>query len=273
MTIKLGLIGAGAIGGAVIEAIKAHTLLDYQLVGVFDVAMSDKARQNLEGTGIEIAPTIKSLMQLGPDLILEAAGHAAVAAYGAQILRSGIDFVPMSVGAFAEEDLFAELNLLAEQNNVRIYISSGAIGGLDVLRAAHARNDLEEVILTSTKKPAALAGQPYFEKHEINIEDIRERLIVFEGSARVACREFPKSTNIAASISLAGLGFDNTTVNMVADPDTHRTVHTLTARGAFGEMKMALQNYPHPDNPSTTYLACLGAIAALKNRNASVQFV
>ena len=126
-------------------------------------------------------------------------------------------------------------------------------------------------MLTSTKRPGALMGQPYLVEHSIDLDGLDEPLTVFEGPATEACVAFPKSTNIAAAVSLAGIGFDHTRV--VADPETPRTIHTLRARGAFGELQLTLQNCPHPENPRTTYLACLSPVAALKNLQTAIRFV
>jgi aspartate dehydrogenase len=270
--LKLGLIGCGAIGGAVASALLDEEVPGVRLAGILDIAVNEIIVR-AQHDNIPLVQHIEELLDLGPDLVLEAAGHQALIAHGRSVVSAGIDLLPMSVGALADPALRDDLAALANRTGATIYISSGAIGCLDVLRAGHAQGGLEEVVLTSAKRPAALAGQPYLVEHGINVDALDAPLTVFDGSATEACLTFPKSTNIAASVSLAGLGFDETRVRVVADPEIPRTTHTLQIKGGFGEAQLTLRNLPHPDNPSTTYLACLGAIAALNNVQAMLRFV
>ncbi len=270
---KIALIGCGAIGSTVVEAILNEELTNVRLVGILDLLSNDVIERAQQVLGTHFVRSVEELIELGPDLVFEAAGHGAVFAYGRSVLAAGIDFLPMSVGALARSDFLTELTELANQQGATILISSGAIGALDMLRASRARGELEEVVLTSTKRPKALMGQPYLVEHGIHLDGLEEPLTVFDGPAAEACVAFPKSTNIAASVSLAGIGFDRTRVRVVADPKTPRTIHTLQARGAFGELQLTLQNYPHPENPSTSYLACLGPVAAFTNMQGAIRFV
>ena len=270
--LNLAIIGCGAIGGAVAAAVLDEELPGVRLVGILDIAVNE-VTDRAKRAGVPVVQQIEDLLALEPGLVLEAAGHQALIAHGRAVAAAGIDLLPMSVGALADEALRTELFALADRSDTTIYISSGALGCLDVLRASHALGSLEEVVMTSTKRPAALTGQPYLVEHGIDVDDLDAPLTVFDGSATEACLTFPKSTNIAASASLAGLGFDQTRVRVVADPNIPRTIHTLLIKGDFGEAQLTLRNLPHPDNPSTTYLACLGAIAALKNVRASLRFV
>jgi len=270
--LKLGIIGCGAIGGAVAAAVIDEELAEVKLVGILDIAAND-VTDRAQRTGVPVFEETAELLELGPDLVLEAAGHQALFAHGRAVVSAGTDLLPMSVGALADAAFRIELFRLADQAGATIYVSSGALGCLDVLRASHALGSLEEVVMTSTKRPAALTGQPYLVENGIEVDDLNAPLTVFDGSATEACLTFPKSTNIAASASLAGLGFERTRVRVVADPNIPRTTHTLLIKGDFGEAQLTLRNLPHPDNPSTTYLACLGAIAALNNVQASLRFV
>jgi len=210
---------------------------------------------------------------LAPDLVIEAAGNESVLAHGPLVVASGIHFLPMSVEALADPRLLTELTELANQYHTGILIPSGAIGGLDVLRASRARGELNEVLLTSTKPAAALIGQPFLIEQGISLEGLERAVSVFDGPASAACIAFPKSTNIAAAVSLAGLGFDRTRVRVVADPHILCTTHSLQAKGAFGELQLTLRSFPHPKNPKTTSLACLGAVAAVKNVGAAIRFI
>ena len=270
--LKLGIIGCGAIGGAVAEAVLNEEVAGVRLVAILDIA-ANRVTERASRAGIPIVQQINDLLDLEPGLVLEAAGHQALVAHGRSVVSAGVDLLPMSVGALADPVLRTDLAELARQTGTTIYITSGAIGCLDVVRASHALGGLEEVVLTSTKRPAALSGQPYLVEHGINVDALEAPLTVFDGTATEACLTFPKSTNIAASVSLAGLGFEETRVRVVADPDIPRTTHTLSVKGNYGEAQLTLRNLPHPDNPSSTYLACLGAIASLNNMRATLRFI
>lgn len=270
---ELGLIGCGAIGSAVVNAVIQGELSGVKLVGILDRVPNTLIDLAREQHSVPWVTTLPELLALRPNLIMEAAGHAAVLEYSAAIVAHGVNFLPMSVGAFAANSLLAELMPVAQAQGSKILISSGAVGALDVLRASRAGGGLDEVLLTSTKRPAALVGQPYLVEHGINLEGLAEPKVIFDGTASEACLAFPKSTNIAASVSLAGIGFERTRVRMMADPTIQRTTHTLVATGSFGELRLTLQNLPHPANASTTYLACQGAIAALQNSRATLCFV
>ena len=70
--------------------------------------------------------------------------------------------------------------------------------------------------------------------------------------------------NVAANLSIAGIGFDDTEVQIVVDPVATRNSHKILAHGAFGRLRAEVENMPNPDNPGTSYLASLSAIATLK---------
>ena len=271
--VKVGLIGCGAIGGEVVDAILNGEIPDARLVGILDVKSNSTIEHAQRALGAQFVQEIEELISLAPDLVMEAAGHEALLAYGRSVVDAGIDLLPMSVGALADPVFLSEMTTLAKQHAASILISSGAIGALDILRASRARGELDEVVLTSTKRPTAFAGQPHVVDGGIDLEALDGPLTIFDGLAAEACLAFPKSTNIAASISLAGLGFDRTRVRVVADPETPRTVHTLQARGAFGEMQLTLQGFPHPENPRTSYLACLSPVSSLGHMQGVFRFV
>jgi aspartate dehydrogenase len=132
-----------------------------------------------------------------------------------------------------------------------------------VLRSARVAG-LDEVVLTTSKPPRALAGAPYFAERGVDVGSVRERTVIFEGPAIEAVRHFPANVNVAATVSLAGIGPERTRVRVVADPSLAGNVHELSARGAFGEMTLRLANLPSPDNPKTSLLACLSPLACLR---------
>ena len=145
----------------------------------------------------------------------------------------------------------------------RIFIPSGAVCGTDGLRSS-AVGELESVELITTKAPKSLAGALYVMEHNIDLDSIKEPTAIFSGPAREAVKEFPKNVNVAATVSLLGVGFDKTKVKIVVDPNTHSNSHELRIKGEFGEMTCHTYNVPSPDNPRTSYLAAMSAISALK---------
>jgi aspartate dehydrogenase len=144
-----------------------------------------------------------------------------------------------------------------------VHLPSGAIGGLDVLRAARV-DRLDEVTLVTSKPPRALAGAPFFESHPIDLGAITTREVIYEGPAAEAVRLFPANVNVAAALSLAGIGPEQTRMQVVADPALDRNVHEVVARGSFGELTLRLANVPSPSNPKTSFLACLSGLATLR---------
>lgn len=198
-------------------------------------------------------------------LVVECANQAAVRQCAGYFVSKGIDLVLMSVGALVEEDFLSELCAIAGANGCRIHIPSGAIGAVDALSAAKLHG-LEKVVLTTRKPPGSLGSVD-----GIDFKKITKPTVVYEGKALEAVRKFPKNVNVAATLSLAGIGPDNTTVCVVADPGIDRNIHEVKVKGAFGAFKIRLSNNPSPQNPKTSYLACMSVVSLLKKIFSPVQ--
>ncbi len=194
------------------------------------------------------------------EIVAECASQAAVRATGAAVLRSGKSLLLMSSGALMDAELFEELTTAADASGAQIIVPSGAVGGIDALRAV--QSDLESVTIVSTKRPAALAGAPGFAEWEQR--EIGSATTIFDGPASDAVKLFPANVNVAATVSLAGIGPERTSVRVVADPDSPGNMHEIKATGGFGEFNFRLINRPHPKNPKTSHLAVLAAIEALR---------
>jgi aspartate dehydrogenase len=260
---RFGLLGCGSIGSAVIKAIARGCLPGLELVGIADLAERESAATLATTMSCPFFADVPSLLHIRPDLVLEAASADAVRSFGADILESGADLMIVSVGALADAEFFGRLIERAKQEGRRLYVPSGAIGGLDIIKAA-VSGGLDECRLTTTKPPRALNGALYLREQGIDLETIREATVIFEGTAAQAVRCFPQNLNVAATISLAGLGLDRTTVRIIADPAATRNVHEVFVRGKFGEATIRLVNQPSPDNPKSSYLASLSVIATLQ---------
>jgi aspartate dehydrogenase len=197
------------------------------------------------------------------ELVIEAASQEAVRQYAPMVLEGGKDILIMSVGAFADEELFDRCVSLAKEKKCRIFIPTGALCGVDGLKSA-SMGKVEEVLLISTKPVTALEDNEYLKAKGMNLENLKEPLLVFEGNARDASKNFPKTANVAATLSLAGIGFDKTKVRIIADPSTDRNIHDVHVKGEFGEFKVVTHNYPSERNPRTSILALLSAMSVVK---------
>lgn len=245
-------------------AVDTNKVSSASLVALFDVSGSNL--QNLKAklrTGPEAYSDFRGFLSSGTDIVVEAASQDAVREFGKMILESGKDMMVMSVGALAEGRFLAELLETAARKNCRIYVPTGAIAGIDAIRSVS--HLLESVTLTTTKSPKALAGAPFFETSKIKLDDIEESTVIYEGSADKAVKAFPANVNVAAVLSLAGIGVDKTKVRIVADPQAATNQHEIVATGSFGEIRITVNNVPSPGNPKTSFLAVLSAIECLRS--------
>lgn len=247
---KIALIGCGAIGTTIAEAVR-EGILDVGMLIVFD-DMRERAEAVARLVEAKVASDIGDVLRSDVALVVEAASQEAVRLYGLKILASGKSLVVMSVGALSDERLLKNLVDVAVKKGVKIYAPSGALGGLDALASASIAG-LDEVVLTTTKPPASLG-----------LKGVEKESVVYDGNAREAIKLYPANINVSAALSIAGLGVDRTRVRIIADPAASRNVHDVAAKGRFGELRVRVENVPSPTNPKTSYLAALSAIALLK---------
>lgn len=272
MRLKVAIIGCGSIGTVLAQAIDNGKAGEAELVWVYDI----KSKQSEAlAKKLRAKPRVaKSVVEICADktvnLVIEAASQLAVKQYSLDVIRSGKDLMVMSVGAFGEEKLLEEIRREAERNNRRIYVPSGAVLGIDGVKAAEI-GEIEAVTLTTRKPPAALAYSKYLEEHCVDLRGLKKARIVFEGSAREAVKAFPQSVNVAATLSLAGIGLDKTKVRIIADPKLDRNVHEVRVLGKAGEFITEARNVPFPKAPKTSYLAALSAIRTLRNLSESIR--
>lgn len=198
------------------------------------------------------------------DLVIEAASQDAVRQYASKVLEAGKDLMIMSVGALVDSALTEEIRRGAHSAGKKIYIPSGAIAGIDGVKAA-VIGRVNHVTLTTRKPPTGLIDDPNFKQNRVNSNELEEPKVIYEGPALEACRLFPANVNIAATLSLAGIGPKKTKVRIVADPTIERNIHEINVKGEFGELRICAENVPSPDNPKTSYLAALSAIVTLRN--------
>jgi aspartate dehydrogenase len=263
--ITIGLIGFGAIGQEVANAVVGQRAGHARLASVL-VRRPERVEAELaERLGCRFTADAADFLDARLDLVVEAAGHDALRSYAEAVLRADKDLMVVSVGAFADADLWERVTRLAHERGRHIYIVSGAIAGLDAIGSA-SLGELAEVTHSIRKPPRSIL--PSVEADEV--ERSGEPKELFVGSARKAAPRFPENVNVAAAISLAGAGLDQTIVRVIADPTVSRNTHEIVAKGSFGELRVLLQNVPTEANPKTGRLTAMSVIKAIRNLSAPV---
>ncbi|MBD3380416.1 MAG: DUF108 domain-containing protein [Candidatus Omnitrophica bacterium] len=255
----IGIVGCGTIGRALCSY--ANKDLTEKVGGILLWDRDEKALLSLSGD-IPPAKPARSFEEVlnGSDLIVEAAGAEAVPDLLKAAISSGKDAMVMSVGGIlGSESLLDE----AESKGVRVLLPTGAIAGIDAVKAAKIAG-IEEVSLTTRKPPASLKGCEYFREKGIDLEKITSETEVFRGSASEAMKYFPKNINVSALLSLAGIGADKTVVRIITSPSFTNNSHDIRVSGKAGRLSMLSENVPSPGNPRTSYMASLAAMASLK---------
>jgi len=263
MPLGIGLIGCGAIGTALAQAVDKGLAGDTCLVVIFDrnLEKAEILTQKLKNKP-KVAKSFKEFLERrGLELVLEAASQEAVKSYAFDVLRAGKDLMIMSAGALVDSQLLGEISRVAKENGRKVYIPSGAIAGLDGVKAS-TLGRIKSVILTTRKPVEGLKDNPYFmEKTGGRVE---KPTLIYEGSAAEACKLFPANVNVAATLGLAGIGAEKTVVRVMADPTISQNIHEIEVRGEFGKLRVQVENVPSEENPKTSFLAALSAIAMLK---------
>jgi len=257
--LKVGVVGCGTVGGEICRAVD-HGLVAAELVGVCDV---DHAKAKTLAKSLKAPARVMSQTELvqASDLVVEAVSKAAAPAIIRETLASSKDIMVMSVGGLL--DCLDEALSLAKRQGGRIYIPSGAIAGLDAVKGAM-NAPVSKVTLTTRKPPRGLEGAPYVVEKKIDLRSLKEPAVIFSGSAREAVPAFPANINVAAALSLAGIGAEKTQVRIVADPTSDKNIHEIEAEGDFGKLFVRMENVPSPTNPKTSYMAALSAIGMLR---------
>ena len=249
---KVGIIGCGAIANIITTSIISEEN-DIDISYFFDKDI--ERAENIASLAGGVAVLNFEDMLNDVDLILECASPDSVKHFAPIVLEKGIDMIVMSIGAFMDKDFYTEVLKIAKDNNAKIHLPSGAVVGLDGIKAV-AKFGLKEVTLVTRKSPKSLG------------KDIDTEEVLFEGKASDAVKEFPLNINVAATISMAcNRDID---VKIIVDPNVDRNVHEITAKGDFGEFKTITMNYPCAANPKTSMLAALSAIRLLKSFNETI---
>lgn len=253
-------IGWGAINTRLAELLMARQS-PIDIVGIGTSGQQKRRSSMPEGAQLLTSPAELERLQL--DLVVEAAGRAAVEQWGFAALAAAPAIILASTSALCDEALLTRLLETAEQTGSKIVLPSGAIGGIDALAGA-AVLDMEEVLHQIVKPPRAWMGTPA--EQLIDLARLTERRVFFSGTAREAARQYPQNANASVVTSLAGVGLDRTRVELVADPTWRTNGHRISARGAFGRIEVTLENTPLASNPKSSELTALSLVHTIENR-------
>lgn len=242
--LKIGLIGNGGIARSLLE-----TLADAN--GMAHVVTAILARSGEASEKCPLVDDIDALLASAPDIVVECAGHGAVATYGEPILSAGIPLMIASIGALADPGLYRRLAEAASRGGSRLILASGAMAGIEALAAARF-GGLDRVRYTGRKPPLAWKGTPAEDK--IDLGSLLCPSAFYSGNAREAAFLYPKNSNVAATVALAGLGFDRTEVQLVADPTVATNIHELRFEGGDGSFEVTINGRPSKSNPKTSAL-------------------
>tara|TARA_B100001123_G_C15183177_1_gene976171 strand:- start:491 stop:1294 length:804 start_codon:yes stop_codon:yes gene_type:complete len=256
---KVGIVGAGSIGSKLARDLDLDTVSGVSVAAICSRTES-RARKLNETLKSEIKITSLQGVVDESDLVIEAAGAPAVEEIVTTALSAGKSVMVISCGALLGRD---DLVDMAKQNNARIHVPSGAIIGLDGLLAA-SEGKIENITMITTKPPQGLKGSPGVEMANIDLDHITEAIEVFEGPVSEGYKRFPANVNVAAAVSMAGIGADKTRIRVIADPKVTRNTHDIIAEGEFGRLTLHIENVPSDDNPRTGKLTALSALAYLK---------
>jgi aspartate dehydrogenase len=256
---KIGILGCGTIGSFLAQRIEKDFQGQAKIVGLCDIddskvkQLASKLTQN-----VPILPPDQLIDR--SDLIIESTSREACPNLCKKTLEKGKDIMVLSVGGLiGNVDFFS----LARKKGCRIILPSGAICGLDGVKSARI-GEVSKVTLTTRKPPEGLKGAPYVVQNKIDLDSITDERVIFEGTAEEAVRGFPKNVNVSAMLSIVGVGPKKTRVRIITAPEYTVNSHEIEVEGAFGKLVSRTENVPFPDNPKTSFLAALSAVATLK---------
>ena len=262
-TMTLAIAGLGTIGREVAKRIAAHAVPHLKLVAV---AARRKAKAQQTLLDINASADVLPVQDLADvaDVVVECAPAAVFADIAGPAIAKGRIFVPLSVG-----QLLSNMQLVdqARTSGARILVPTGALLGLDAVKSV-AEGNVASIRMTTRKPPRGLAGAPHLVKNDISVEGLNEAKRVFSGNAREAAIGFPANVNVAAALALAGIGPDQTQVEIWADPAVRHNTHTITVASDSSDFTMTIQNIPTEENPATGRVTALSVIATLRRLTA-----
>ena len=254
----VAIAGLGAIGMRVAKA------LDSGVEGLVLTAVSARDLKNAEQRVSEFSrpPDVIPLTEIAgsADIIVECAPAFVFDDIARPAAEAGKILLPCSCGQLIERQ---DIIKLAKENGGRILVPTGALCGFDAVRAA-AEGTIKELRIITRKPPRGIIGAPYVIQNKIDLTCVKEPLKIFEGSVREAAIGFPANLNVAAALSMAGSGPDETKVELWADPTKQRNEHQIIVDSDASHFEIKIEGIPSPENPATGLLTPLSVIATLK---------
>lgn len=268
---RMALLGAGTIARLVLEAVQRRAVQGVEIVAVMGRPGSEGTAKLGKEFGVPALKNLQELLALRPDSVVEAASHEALRENLVPLLDAGISVIVLSAGALADDALRNAAESAARRAGASLYVPSGGIGGLDALKAACAAG-VDEVSIQVAKPAAAWKNIPYVEALGVDLDRLAAPKVLFDGAARAGVPHFPQNVNIAAVLSMAGIGFDRTRLKVVADPGLTHNTHTISVSGRSGRFSVVMENLPSPENPKTALLACYSALAAVSQIASRIRY-
>ncbi len=259
---KIGLIGFGAMARVVVAGLRQAG--EFEILGA--VIPAEEIKQT-KTPSIPLFDDIHDLLSLRPDMVVECAAHAAVREYAEIILRARVRLLVISIGVLADESLYARLRTAAARGDTALLLPAGAIGGIDALTAARL-SGLTRVCYKARKPALAWRGTPA--EDMLDLAALKQAQCFYAGSAREAALLYPKNSNVAATVAIAGLGFDETRVELIADPAVTENHHELIVAANSGSFQIQLSGNPLPDSPKTSALAAYSVVKCVRDQAAAV---
>jgi aspartate dehydrogenase len=257
--LTIAFVGWGAINSRVAELLIERSA-NVQFVAV---ATRDASKSRNIPIGARSIDKAQHLVDLSPELVVEAASRDAVEVWGPIALSVAKTVIISSTSAFTDNAVLTQLKEEAKRHASRLIIPTGAIGGIDALSSA-ALLSLTEVVHRIAKPPSAWRGTKADKIADLS--SLSEKTTFFSGSAREAASAFPQNANATAVTSLAGIGLDKTIVELVADPYIKCNQHTISAQGDFGQLTIHLENKPLQRNPKSSELTALNLTKLIEDQ-------
>ncbi|MEL4072409.1 aspartate dehydrogenase [Ochrobactrum sp. GPK 3] len=267
---RLGLIGYGNIARTLVELLRKEEMPPLECLNV--LTLPDQLEETERLLNEDASPTWGSTKVFGsldafiaerPDLVVECAGHAAVCQFVPTLVKQGVDTIIVSIGALADGQTEQLLRTAADAGRGQIILPAGAVGGIDIL-ASLRHAGLNSVTYCGRKPPAAWTGTPA--EDVIKLADVSEPVVFFKGNARQAAQMYPKNANVAATLALAGLGFENTQVELIADPFAKGNLHEYSVEASVAKYRMQIENLPSSSNAKTSVTTVYSVLRAVLNR-------
>ena len=261
---RIALIGYGAVAQAVLRHLGSHPV---EILCVLLRPGWNAKKRAEPPIPLRFVDDLGEVLSLKPDLIVECAGQGAVAQYAERIVGAGVDVMTISMGAFADAALFERVKAAAQKTGAQIIIPAGAVGALDVLSAVR-HDGIDRVTFRSTKPPKAWLGTAA--EKAVDLSAVKAPVCFFKGNAREAASAYPMNANVAAAVALAGVGFEKTAIELVADPEAGGNRNEIVAEGPFGRFEIRMLGKTKPEAPRTSISAPLSIVRAVLNRSAGV---